>query len=280
MFNQQLFDIYTYCSRNDLIRALITYSDGESKGDRVSYHLVIFATDVKYFLLNAKWIEELGSVLHSEQDYSFKQELSWLRCCAVFEAGWSLQVWVLSTKESFEYIKKQQVQLLIDKDFRFKSEVIRLEAIKYNQWYDLPGEIELREEEEKFYTAILKSARLLSQKKYSHVIDFESRVLEPFLINLIQWISYCGEFFWIHEMGNIKKLVREVTADLPLIQTTTKWERLSFYVKTSEELSVIFSNIMNYQVISPKTAQLKAFFEILRSHAQNTDLGDKKNLIC
>ena len=280
MFDQHLSDIYTYCLRNDLIRALITYSDGESKGDRVSYHLVIFATDVKYFLLNGKWIEELGTVLHSEQDYSFKQDLAWLRCCAVFEAGWSVQVWVLSTKEAFEYIKKQRVQLLIDKDFRFKSEVIRLEAIKYNQWYDLPDEVELREQEEKFYTAILISARLLNQQKYSHVISFESRVLEPFLINLVQWISYCGESFLIHEMEKIKKLVREVTSDLPLIQTATKWERLSFYVETSEELLAIYATIMNYQVISPKTVQLKSFFEILRSHAQDTNYCDKKKLIC
>lgn len=280
MFDQHLCDIYMYCLKNDLIRALITYHDDVVDEDRVSYHLIIFATDVKYFLLNCKWIEELGTVLHSEQDYSFKQTPACLRCCAVFVAGWSMQVWILSTKESFEYIKKQRMHLLIDKDLRFKSEGIRLEAIKYNQWYDLPDEIELREEEEKFYTAILASARLLSQQKYSHVTEYESRVLEPFLINLIQWISYCGEIFLIHEMVNIKKLVREVTADLPLIQTTTKWERLSFYVETSEELLVIFTNIMNYQIINPKSSQLKSFFEILKSHAQDADSCDKKNLIC
>lgn len=190
-----------------------------------------------------------------------------------------MQLWILPVNEQLNYFKDTKLQLLIDKDLRFKSEKIRIQAIKSHQWYQLPSAKRLTELTEDYYGMMLCCARLLKLGHEGDAIYLQSQFVEPFLIHLVQWLTYCGESFSNEEMAHLQQVMRDVSIPVLSNQTKSKWEHFLNYLKTGEELLSHFATIMNYKLDHRNSIQLKDYISVLIKDVIKAGRCDKTLLI-
>lgn len=280
MLDQHLWDVYTTCVMEDLVRCLILYEKQEMPTERLEYKFVIFTPDISYFFKNINWLTKFGKVFHAEREYQFNGHKTILSCCAVYEMGWSVQFLFVSNHLSFNYLKQKRMRLLIDKDQQFKKEQIKLEGIKYGKWYELPDQTEFIQVIEKFYIFLLKSVRLIKNENRLEILKIESEILEPIVINLTQWLSYCDELFTFEEVNNIKTLVLYTKETLPSMREKNFYNRLNTYLKVGENLIDNYSVIMDYEVKNAKITYLKETLLSQLQHHLNTQSTDNEGLLC
>ena len=171
------------------------------------------------------------------------------------------------------------MQLLIDKDSHFKSEQIRIEAIKAHQWYQLPSENQLIELTEEFYCLMLRYVRLLKLGQEQDAIYLRSQFIEPFVIHLVQWLTYCGESFSSQEALHLRETMRDVTLPTLLNQRRSSLEEFLSYLSTVEELLTHFTRVMGYQTNSLAGRQLRSYISLLMNEIAMTEGCDKRALI-
>ncbi|MBP3904315.1 hypothetical protein GMA43_06660 [Turicibacter sanguinis] len=280
MLDHHLWDIYTYCIMDDLIRCLILYERHEIATERLEYKFVIFTPNIYNFLKDTNWLKQLGKVFHAECEYKLNGDHPILHYCAVYEMGWSVQFLFISDDLSFNYLKEKRMRLLIDKDHQFKKEQIKLEGIKYGKWYELPDQMEFIQVIEKFYIFLLKSVRLMKNHNMIEILKIESEILEPIVISLTQWLSYCDELFTFEEVNNIKNLVTDAKKNLPSMREKNDYNRLNTYLNVGENLINNYSDIMDYEMNNAKIIYLKETLLTQLQHFLNHQQTDKGNLIC
>lgn len=280
MLDQHLWDIYSTCAMDELVRSLILYELNRIDIERLTYKFVIFTPNVDLFFKNIHWIKQFGCIFHAEHEYQFKPYGNILNCSAVYENGWSVQFLFISNNVAFNYLKQKRMYLLLDKDQRFNKEQIKIEGIKYGKWYQLPDENELMQFTEKFYIFILKSSRLIKNNDWLSIMHIEYDILEPLVVTLMQWLSYCDELFTLEELGDIKSLVYDAKVLLPTVKEQNHLKRLCRYLKVGEHLIDNYSNIMDYENSNANINHLKQCVSIQLEQHFKQNLEDNEALIC
>lgn len=257
MLDEHLWDIYTCCMNNDLVRSLVLYEQQTIKTERLFYKFVIFTPNPNNFLNQMSWVKQFGSIFHAESEYQFNEYGNYLNCSAIYDTGWGVTFWFISDELSFNYFKQKKARLLIDKDLRFKKEQIKLEGIKYSKWHELPDQQDLIHVIETYYCYILKLFRLIRNESFIPMLNIENQILKPILISLIQWLSYCDEIFMFEELGEINNLLNEAKNFISLIQDKNYQNRINSYLKVGEYLIKSYADIMQYQIENTKINHLK-----------------------
>lgn len=257
MLDQHLWDIYTCCMGNHLVRSLILYEKQTIRTERILYKFVIFTPNPNYFFNQVNWVTQFGPIFHAESEYQFNQYGNYLNCSAVYKMGWAVTFWFVSDELSFNYFKQKKMRLLIDKDQRFKKEQIKIEAIKYGKWHELPDQQDLIQVIETYYSYILKLFRLSRNQSLVNILTIENHILKSILISLIQWLTYCDELFMFEELGEINILLDDAKDLVSLTKNKNYQSRINSYLKIGESLITSYGEIMHYQTENLKIRHLK-----------------------
>ncbi len=73
MFDSHLSEIYIYCLRQPLIRTLFLINQTFEEANRNSYEIILFVSELSFFISHIDWLESFGAVLHAQQDDALSQ---------------------------------------------------------------------------------------------------------------------------------------------------------------------------------------------------------------
>ena len=204
--NRQLWAIYHMALKRENIRMLLLDQD-DFKASELNYKFIVMSTNPMMFLKNLDWMEEIDEVEHVEREHSFYQNSKiFFNSCVIFKTGWSCQFTFIEKNEETIFLKQSNRLVFIDRDQLVKSEQIRFEALKNDQWHDLPEETELEEMMIDFYELVLRLCHLHKKSLKDNSLLKQNELLVRPIIYLLQWLNFLGECFSEDQFKQIDEL--------------------------------------------------------------------------
>ena len=270
--NRQLWAIYHMALKRENIRMLLLDQD-DFKASELNYKFIVMSTNPMMFLKNLDWMEEIDEVEHVEREHSFYQNSKiFFNSCVIFKTGWSCQFTFIEKNEQTIFLKQSNRLVFIDRDQLVKSEQIRFEALKNDQWHDLPEETELEEMMIDFYELVLRLCHLHKKSLKDNSLLKQNELLVRPIIYLLQWLNFLGECFSEDQFKQIDELI-----NLPIKRDEEiSIEVILLHLKAMDELVLRYLASMNYQLVSGKLNLLKDYIDYLIN--QEINVAKSNNL--
>lgn len=270
--NRQLWAIYHMALKRENIRMLLLDQD-DFKASELNYKFIVMSTNPMMFLKNLDWMEEIDEVEHVEREHSFYQNSKiFFNSCVIFKTGWSCQFTFIEKNEETIFLKQSNRLVFIDRDQLVKSEQIRFEALKNDQWHDLPEETELEEMMIDFYELVLRLCHLHKKSLKDNSLLKQNELLVRPIIYLLQWLNFLGECFSEDQFKQIDELI-----NLPIKRDEEiSIEVILLHLKAMDELVLRYLASMNYQLVSGKLNLLKDYIDYLIN--QEINVAKSNNL--
>ena len=270
--NRQLWAIYHMALKRENIRMLLLDQD-DFKASELNYKFIVMSTNPMMFLKNLDWMEEIDEVEHVEREHSFYQNSKiFFNSCVIFKTGWSCQFTFIEKNEQTIFLKQSNRLVFIDRDQLVKSEQIRFEALKNDQWHDLPEETELEEMMIDFYELVLRLCHLHKKSLKDNSLLKQNELLVRPIIYLLQWLNFLGECFSEDQFKQIDELI-----NLPIKRDEEiSIEVILLHLKAMDELVLRYLASMNYQLVSGKLNILKDYIDYLIN--QEINVAKSNNL--
>ncbi len=270
--NRQLWAIYHMALKRENIRMLLLDQD-DFKASELNYKFIVMSTNPMMFLKNLDWMEEIDEVEHVEREHSFYQNSKiFFNSCVIFKTGWSCQFTFIEKNEETIFLKQSNRLVFIDRDQLVKSEQIRFEALKNDQWHDLPEETELEEMMIDFYELVLRLCHLHKKSLKDNSLLKQNELLVRPIIYLLQWLNFLGECFSEDQFKQIDELT-----NLPIKRgEEISIEAILLHLKAMDELVLRYLGCMNYQLVSGKLNILKDYIDYLIN--QEINVAKSNNL--
>lgn len=270
--NRQLWAIYHMALKRENIRMLLLDQD-DFKASELNYKFIVMSTNPMMFLKNLDWMEEIDEVEHVEREHSFYQNSKiFFNSCVIFKTGWSCQFTFIEKNEETIFLKQSNRLVFIDRDQLVKSEQIRFEALKNDQWHDLPEETELEEMMIDFYELVLRLCHLHKKSLKDNSLLKQNELLVRPIIYLLQWLNFLGECFSEDQFKQIDELT-----NLPIKRgEEISIEAILLHLKAMDELVLRYLVCMNYQLVSGKLNLLKDYIDYLIN--QEINVAKSNNL--
>ena len=270
--NRQLWAIYHMALKRENIRMLLLDRD-DFKASELNYKFIVMSTNPMMFLKNLDWMEEIDEVEHVEREHSFYQNSKiFFNSCVIFKTGWSCQFTFIEKNEETIFLKQSNRLVFIDRDQLVKSEQIRFEALKNDQWHDLPEETELEEMMIDFYELVLRLCHLHKKSLKDNSLLKQNELLVRPIIYLLQWLNFLGECFSEDQFKQIDELT-----NLPIKRgEEISIEAILLHLKAMDELVLRYLGCMNYQLVSGKLNILKDYIDYLIN--QEINVAKSNNL--
>lgn len=270
--NRQLWAIYHMALKREIIRMLLLDQD-DFKASELNYKFIVMSTNPMMFLKNLDWMEEIDEVEHVEREHSFYQNSKiFFNSCVIFKTGWSCQFTFIEKNEETIFLKQSNRLVFIDRDQLVKSEQIRFEALKNDQWHDLPEETELEEMMIDFYELVLRLCHLHKKSLKDNSLLKQNELLVRPIIYLLQWLNFLGECFSEDQFKQIDELT-----NLPIKRgEEISIEAILLHLKAMDELVLRYLGCMNYQLVSGKLNILKDYIDYLIN--QEINVAKSNNL--
>lgn len=270
--NRQLWAIYHMALKRENIRMLLLDQD-DFKASELNYKFIVMSTNPMMFLKNLDWMEEIDEVEHVEREHSFYQNSKiFFNSCVIFKTGWSCQFTFIEKNEQTIFLKQSNRLVFIDRDQLVKSEQIRFEALKNDQWHDLPEETELEEMMIDFYELVLRLCHLHKKSLKDNSLLKQNELLVRPIIYLLQWLNFLGECFSEDQFKQIDELT-----NLPIKRgEEISIEAILLHLKAMDELVLRYLACMNYQLVSGKLNLLKDYIDYLIN--QEINVAKSNNL--
>ena len=270
--NRQLWAIYHMALKRENIRMLLLDQD-DFKASELNYKFIVMSTNPMMFLKNLDWMEEIDEVEHVEREHSFYQNSKiFFNSCVIFKTGWSCQFNFIEKNEQTIFLKQSNRLVFIDRDQLVKSEQIRFEALKNDQWHDLPEETELEEMMIDFYELVLRLCHLHKKSLKDNSLLKQNELLVRPIIYLLQWLNFLGECFSEDQFKQIDELT-----NLPIKRgEEISIEAILLHLKAMDELVLRYLGCMNYQLVSGKLNLLKDYIDYLIN--QEINVAKSNNL--
>ena len=270
--NRQLWAIYHMALKRENIRMLLLDQD-DFKASELNYKFIVMSTNPMMFLKNLDWMEEIDEVEHVEREHSFYQNSKiFFNSCVIFKTGWSCQFTFIEKNEQTIFLKQSNRLVFIDRDQLVKSEQIRFEALKNDQWHDLPEETELEEMMIDFYELVLRLCHLHKKSLKDNSLLKQNELLVRPIIYLLQWLNFLGECFSEDQFKQIDELT-----NLPIKRgEEISIEAILLHLKAMDELVLRYLGCMNYQLVSGKLNLLKDYIDYLIN--QEINVAKSNNL--
>lgn len=270
--NRQLWAIYHMALKRENIRMLLLDQD-DFKASELNYKFIVMSTNPMMFLKNLDWMEEIDEVEHVEREHSFYQNSKiFFNSCVIFKTGWSCQFTFIEKNEQTIFLKQSNRLVFIDRDQLVKSEQIRFEALKNDQWHDLPEETELEEMMIDFYELVLRLCHLHKKSLKDNSLLKQNELLVRPIIYLLQWLNFLGECFSEDKFKQIDELT-----NLPIKRgEEISIEAILLHLKAMDELVLRYLSCMNYQLVSGKLNLLKDYIDYLIN--QEINVAKSNNL--
>lgn len=270
--NRQLWAIYHMALKRENIRMLLLDQD-DFKASELNYKFIVMSTNPMMFLKNLDWMEEIDEVEHVEREHSFYQNSKiFFNSCVIFKTGWSCQFTFIEKNEQTIFLKQSNRLVFIDRDQLVKSEQIRFEALKNDQWHDLPEETELEEMMIDFYELVLRLCHLHKKSLKDNSLLKQNELLVRPIIYLLQWLNFLGECFSEDQFKQIDELT-----NLPIKRgEEISIEAILLHLKAMDELVLRYLGCMNYQLVSGKLNILKDYIDYLIN--QEINVAKSNNL--
>ena len=270
--NRQLWAIYHMALKRENIRMLLLDQD-DFKASELNYKFIVMSTNPMMFLKNLDWMEEIDEVEHVEREHSFYQNSKiFFNSCVIFKTGWSCQFTFIEKNEQTIFLKQSNRLVFIDRDQLVKSEQIRFEALKNDQWHELPAETELEEMMIDFYELVLRLCHLHKKSLKDNSLLKQNELLVRPIIYLLQWLNFLGECFSEDQFKQIDELI-----NLPIKRDEEiSIEVILLHLKAMDELVLRYLASMNYQLVSGKLNLLKDYIDYLIN--QEINVAKSNNL--
>ena len=258
--------------KRENIRMLLLDQD-DFKASELNYKFIVMSTNPMMFLKNLDWMEEIDEVEHVEREHSFYQNSKiFFNSCVIFKTGWSCQFTFIEKNEETIFLKQSNRLVFIDRDQLVKSEQIRFEALKNDQWHDLPEETELEEMMIDFYELVLRLCHLHKKSLKDNSLLKQNELLVRPIIYLLQWLNFLGECFSEDQFKQIDELT-----NLPIKRgEEISIEAILLHLKAMDELVLRYLGCMNYQLVSGKLNILKDYIDYLIN--QEINVAKSNNL--